>query len=81
MSRHRPIRIYEAKLGRQRAWGLAMPGMVIVDPRQRSRAYASTLVHEVLHTLLPNRGESFIRVAACRITRALWEAGFRRIAK
>ena len=86
MSRKRkPIRIYEAKLGQWHAAGLSCRegshSLVVIDPRLKSRSYLNTLIHEVLHTVEPNRGESWIIRSACRITRAVWEAGYRKIAK
>lgn len=78
----RAIRVVERKLGRQKALGQAYSdGLVEIDPRQRSRGLLNTIVHECLHVLLPNASESRVHRMACSITRAAWEAGFRKIAK
>lgn len=81
--RKRPIRVRERKLRRECAKGFAYvsEGLIEIDPRQRPRSYLNTLVHEVLHFLCPERGESWIARSACRITRTVWEAGYRKIAK
>lgn len=80
--KRRRLRIYEGKLGNWRAHGITdCQGYIVIDPRQRSRGYLNTLIHEVLHNVRPGASESWVRRAACRITRAVWEANYRKVAK
>lgn len=76
----RPL-VFNEKLGRQRVWGCAnkRTGLVLVDPRQSPRRYLTTLVHEVLHVVAPEWGETRVARAGRRLAQAVWEAGFRKV--
>ena len=77
------IRIAERKLGKHRAVGLAHveERLIEVDPRQSSKDYLDTLVHELLHIIGPSKEwpEETVEKVANIITVHLWKAGFRRI--
>lgn len=76
----RRIRVHHAKLGRWKAHGLQEGRNVYIDPRAKSsRSYLNTLLHEGLHVLFPDLPESTVKRAACSLTRAAWEQGFRRV--
>lgn len=74
----------ERKLGREGVHGQFTPGekpLIEIDPRQRPRQYLNTLCHEILHFSLPQLSESTVIKTACALTRRVWEAGYRRIAR
>lgn len=77
------IKIIEKKLGREKAWGQFWQGINIVDidPRQKSRRYLNTLIHEILHCLYPEDSENKIRLNADTLTRYIWIKNYRRIQK
>lgn len=54
---------------------------VEIDPRQTSLERLDTLIHEVLHKLLPYRSEEFILQAGTTIAKAVWKDRYRRIEK
>lgn len=78
----RGIRVRERKLGKHGAVGLAHPsGLVEIDPRQSSKEYLDTMIHELLHVIDSSKewDEKTVEKAARTITLFLWKAGFRRI--
>jgi hypothetical protein len=78
--KRRRLKIVERKLGRERAWGLRWAdGLIEVDPRQKSRAYLDTLIHEVLHECLDELSEKKVVSTAGMIAEAVWGAKYRRI--
>ena len=52
-----------------------------IDPRQKSRRYLNTLIHEILHILYPNDSESKITDNADTICHYIWKENYRKIAK
>ena len=83
-SNRRKLKIVEAKLGRQQAVGLAYfdAHTVVIDPRQPSKEYMDTLIHECLHLLVGRKfPERKVKKFAGFIARALWKQGFRKIEK
>jgi hypothetical protein len=80
MPKRRRLRIVERKLGREKAWGLRWAdGLIEVDPRQKSRYYLNTLVHEVLHEALDELSEKQVARTAGMIAEAVWGAKYRRL--
>ena len=77
------LKIVERKLGKENAVGLHWPGdhLIEIDPRQTSREYLDTLIHESLHEIFPNASETTIMRAAGTITDVLWRCNYRRIMK
>lgn len=77
----RKIKIRERKLGREKALGQCWIGrnLVEIDPRQDSKEYLNTTIHEVLHALFPDMTEPCVNWAAGNIARALWGKNYRRI--
>jgi len=77
------LKIVERKLGRERAYGQCYKSenLIEIDPRQLSRSYLNTLIHETLHCVFPQMAESTVYRAAGKICRAVWERDFRRIKK
>jgi hypothetical protein len=77
------IKIIEKKLGRERAWGQAWQSEFIVeiDPRQSSKKYLNTLIHEILHCLYPENSETKIKNNADILTKHIWDKNYRRIQK
>ncbi len=76
-------RVLEQKLGRQKAVATYdyEKHEIAVDPRQCSRDRLDSLIHEMTHALFPNLTEAEVISAARRMTRVLWNDGYRRIEK
>lgn len=75
------FKVTERKLGRERAMGqvIYQRKLIEIDPRQTSREYLDTLLHEGLHAIFPELSERKVAGAARRLTRLVWKQGFRRI--
>jgi len=50
-----------------------------IDPRQKSREYLNTLIHEMLHCFLPDLSERSITRLADIMSNEIWKKRFRRI--
>jgi len=79
------IHVVEKKLGRHdspthKILGLAYKEdlRIEIDPRQSSKEYLDTLVHETMHIIFPKESEKRVTAAAKKIARILWNKGFRR---
>lgn len=76
------VKVVERSLGRENALGIAYAdGLVELDPRQDSREYLDTLIHEILHVIEPKWTEKDIREAAELLSTKIWKANYRRIRK
>lgn len=75
------MRIVERKLGREQAWGQCWQshGLVEIDPRQNSKSYLNTMIHEMLHLYFKKASERWVAKVADRMSEALWRRGYRRI--
>lgn len=49
-----------------------------IDPRQSSKEYLNTLIHEMLHCFLPDLKEKHIIKMADLLSAAIWNRRFRR---
>ena len=69
------------KLGRHGALGLAdMDNHIIeIDPRQKSKSYLKTLIHEKLHLLFPDFSETKIKYLEKQLGDFLWENNYRKV--
>lgn len=69
------------KLGRQKAFGMAddKKQIILIDPRQRSKAYLGTLIHEKLHLLFPDWSETKVAKTERELKNFLWENGYRKV--
>jgi hypothetical protein len=82
MTKMKRVKVVERHLGREKAFGLAYPdGLVELDPRQDSREYLDTLIHEILHVIEPKWSEDAIWDAANVLSSKIWKANYRRIRK
>lgn len=81
LMKRRGWKIEEKCLGREKAAGLCdhRNHKIIVDPRQFSREYLKTLIHELTHAAFPNCTETEIIKATMLIYRGVWKKNFRRI--
>jgi hypothetical protein len=77
------VQITERKLGRIKDKPLGMAwadtGEIEIDPRQLSRDYLDTLIHEILHVEFPELSESKITRLANTLSREIWKKKYRRI--
>ena len=81
MANHHKIKVIDKKLGRQKAVGQAYTDarVIEVDPRQRSKSYLDTLIHEMLHVYNPDWSESKVSKTANEMTDIIWSKNYRRI--
>ena len=81
MANHHKIKVIDKKLGRQKAVGQAYTDarVIEVDPRQRSKNYLDTLIHEMLHVYNPDWSESKVTKTANEMTDIIWSKNYRRI--
>ena len=79
MDTMKKVEIIERKLGREKALGQAWDDLVEIDPRQCSKEYLATAIHELLHIAQPELSESKIIRVSRLISSKLWKLGFRRI--
>lgn len=79
----RGVKVVEKKLGRENALGLCYKynGLIEIDPRQDSKEYLDTLVHELLHFYFPVAAEWRVDEVAHRIAAQIWKRQFRRLQK
>jgi len=77
------VKIKEKKLGRENAYGIAYQekNLIVVDPRQDSREYMNTLIHERLHLLYPKWTEATVIRTSNALTELLWDCNYRKISK
>ena len=54
-------------------------GLIEIDPRQDSKCYMDTLIHEMLHAYFPEATEHEVEKMATRMANELWKRKFRRI--
>ena len=83
---NKPITVRYEKLGRERVLGLADldSNTIIIDPRQPSQELMGTMVHECIHLLASEMGnpdwpENEVLEWESRITKVLWDAGYRKV--
>lgn len=71
--------IIEAKLGREKALGLMVPGVpcIVVDPRQTQRSRLATMIHEAVHHAAPDMSEKDVARMARLVRNVLWQDGWR----
>ena len=81
--RRKHVKIVERKLGREQAWGQHCPETKVIEleSRMRSRHYLLILIHELLHEAFPDLKETPLKKIASMMARAIWNQGFRRLAK
>jgi len=79
--RIRTPKVREKKLGREHAAGQCWQdtGEIQIDPRQDSRNYMDTLIHEMLHCFFPDLEEEAVLSLSSKFTKELWKRGYRRI--
>jgi predicted SprT family Zn-dependent metalloprotease len=67
----------------EKAWGQCFLNtkLIEIDPRQKSKKYLGTLIHELLHYYFPKLSEKRVLKLEKQITEILWKKGFRRIRK
>ena len=81
MADNQKIKVIDKKLGRQKAVGQAYTDarIIEVDPRQRSKNYLDTLIHEMLHVYNPEWSETKVTKTANEMTDIIWQKNYRRI--
>jgi hypothetical protein len=76
------IKIIIRKLGKERCVGQAYQGenLIEIDPRQNSKDFLGTAIHESLHILYPDLTEEEIIHAEEIMSDVIWRLNYRRIA-
>jgi hypothetical protein len=70
--------IVERKLGKHKAVGLAWDdGVIEIDPRQSSKEYFLTVIHEKAHLMFPDWTEKQVVKFEKEFGNFLWEHNFR----
>lgn len=77
------LKVVEKKLGRERAWGQAYKGemMIEIDPRLGSKERLKVLLHEALHIHFPDMSETAVDKASIFLGNVVWEDQYRKIQK
>lgn len=52
-----------------------------IDPRQQSKEFLDTLIHELIHCFFPMLGEEYVEKMSTKIANQIWSKGYRRIQK
>lgn len=83
MACKRKPKIVERKLGREGNWGQHWTdtNLIELDPRQTSKRYLVTAVHELLHVYFPDASETRVTKTAAKIANYLWDLRYRRVMK
>ena len=68
----RKIKIVKRVLKQYLGYAYTDQDKIEIDPRQSSRRYLNTLIHEILHMLYPEDSETKITNNADTITHYIW---------
>lgn len=76
-------KVIERKLGREKAFGQAFneERLIEIDPRQDSKNYIDTLIHEWWHCEFPEATERFVASKSKKLAKFLWKHNVRLIRK
>lgn len=77
----RKLKIVEKKLKAYLGYAYLDKDVIEIDPRQKSKQYLDTLIHECLHILFPEESETSVADKAKTITDCIWRKNYRRIEK
>lgn len=77
------VKVTEKKLGRERALGQAFSETkeIEIDPRQNSKEYIDTLVHEWFHIEFPEWNERTVASKSKKLAKFLWKHNVRLLRK
>ncbi len=77
------MKVNHRKLGREKAYGLAHVDeqLIEIDTRLKGRHRMEITIHEALHILYPADTEAQVVRKSKRLTKVLWDMGYRRIEK
>ena len=80
-TRRKKIKVTHKKLWREQCVGTAdfSTFEIEIDPRQSSKQYLDTLIHEMLHLYNPDWSETRVLETANEMTRVIWNEKYRRI--
>lgn len=76
-------KVIEKKLGRHKAVGLSYvdDNLIEIDPRQSSKEYMLTLIHEKLHLIYPDWAEEQIVFLEKKLGNFLWRQNYRKVSQ
>lgn len=77
------MKVIKRKLGKEKADGLAHidSNTIEIDERLKGRYCLEITIHEALHILYPTDSETAIIRKSKRLTKVLWEQGYRKVEK
>lgn len=77
------MKVIHRKLGKEKADGLAHidSNTIEIDERLKGRYHLEITIHEALHILYPKDSETAIIRKSKRLTKVLWEMGYRKVEK
>ena len=77
------MKVIHRKLGKEKADGLAHidSNTIEIDERLKGRYRLEITIHEALHILYPKDSETAIIRKSKRLTKGLWEQGYRKVEK
>lgn len=77
----RKPKVIQRKLGRQKALGIAddKKHIILIDPRQKSKQFLGTLIHEKLHLIFPDWSETKVLKIERELKNFLWDNGYRKV--
>ena len=79
----RKPRVKEVDLSKENALGFAYQDdfEIEIEPKQSSKEYLNTLIHEMLHCFFPELKENQITKLADIMAENIWKKSYRRIKK
>lgn len=50
---------------------------IVIDPQERPQCLLDTIIHEILHAIMPSASEARVEFIANVLSSALWRIGYR----
>lgn len=50
---------------------------IVIDPQERPQCLLNTIIHEILHAIIPSASEARVEFIANALSAALWRIGYR----
>jgi Zn-dependent peptidase ImmA (M78 family) len=50
---------------------------IVIDPQERPQCLLNTVIHELLHAIMPKASEATVEFIADTLSSALWRMGYR----
>lgn len=74
------VKVIERKLGRERRWGWAWEhGKIEIDSTLKGKKRLSTLCHELIHLICPEKSETQVLKDEKLFANTLWNENYRKV--